>query len=52
MRDLFKQLAIKCDQCKDLSRPVCVAVCPTGALVYEEREDARAEPFFVGPTVA
>lgn len=51
-RDLAKQVAIKCDQCKDLSGPVCVDVCPTGALVYEEREDARVEPFFAGPTVA
>jgi|LSQX01.2.fsa_nt_gb carbon-monoxide dehydrogenase iron sulfur subunit len=51
-RDVVKQMAIKCDQCKDIGDPVCVKVCPTGALVYEEREDAPEEPFFTGPTVA
>lgn len=51
-RDLKKQIAIKCDQCKDIGSPACVDVCPTGALVFEEREDATAEPFFTGPTVA
>lgn len=51
-RDVVKQMAIKCDQCKDIGSPVCVDVCPTGALVCTEREDAPEEPFFTGPTVA
>lgn len=51
-RDLVNQVAIKCDQCRGRAVPACVQVCPTGALVFEEREDAVEEPFFTEPTVA
>ncbi len=52
-RDIHKNMAIKCDQCQDREQgPVCVQACPTGALVFEEREDAPEEPFFTGPTVS
>ncbi len=52
-RDVLNNMAIKCDQCKDIEGgPVCVQACPTGALVFEEREDSVEEPFFTGPTVA
>lgn len=51
-RDVVNRVAIKCDQCRDRERPVCVEVCPTGALVFEIREDAPEEPFFTEPTVA
>jgi anaerobic carbon-monoxide dehydrogenase iron sulfur subunit len=32
-----------CDLCPGRSTPACVAVCPTQALVYEERSDQTAE---------
>jgi len=52
-RDIHKNMAIKCDQCQEREQgPVCVRACPTGALVFEEREDAPEEPFFTGPTVS
>lgn len=51
-RDLIKQMAVKCDQCREKEGgPVCVEVCPTGALLIEEREDLPEKPFFAGPTV-
>ena len=28
------KVAIKCDACKDMEQPACVAACPTGALIY------------------
>ena len=27
-----------CDLCPERTQPACVMVCPTGALVYEERK--------------
>ena len=52
-RDILKNMAIKCDQCQEREAgPACVQACPSGALVFEEREDAPEEPFFTGPTVA
>ncbi|AGL03241.1 4Fe-4S dicluster domain-containing protein [Desulfoscipio gibsoniae] len=51
-RDVVNKVAIKCDQCHDRDRPVCVEVCPTGALVLELREDVQEETFFTEPTVA
>jgi carbon-monoxide dehydrogenase iron sulfur subunit len=39
-RDVVNQVALKCDQCRGREVPACVAVCPTGALVFEVREDA------------
>lgn len=29
---------VRCDGCKDWSDPVCSAICPTGALYFEEAE--------------
>jgi len=51
-RDVLNKVAIKCDQCRDRDRPVCVEVCPTGALVLDLREDVPQEPFFTEPTIA
>lgn len=34
--------AMKCDLCPDRDTPACVDACPTGALVYGEREEAGA----------
>lgn len=49
-RDLFKEpdsgLPLKCDMCGDdptLDGPLCVQVCRTGALTYEEREEDMIE---------
>jgi len=49
-RDLFKEpdsgLPLKCDMCEDeppLLAPMCVQVCQTGALTYEEREEEVEE---------
>jgi len=28
------RMAVKCDRCKSLEVPACVAACPTGALIY------------------
>jgi len=45
-RELFKEpdsgLPLKCDMCEEeppLSEPMCVQVCQSGALTYEEREE-------------
>lgn len=51
-RDVVREVAIKCDRCAGREKPACVEVCPTGALVFENREDAAVEPFFTEPTVA
>jgi len=52
-RDVNKQMAVKCDQCREREDgPACVQACPTGALLFELREDVSDEPFFKGPTVA
>jgi len=51
-RDVIREVAFKCDRCADRGMPACVEVCPTGALVFEWREDAPAEAFFTEPTVA
>ncbi|MCL6638598.1 MAG: 4Fe-4S dicluster domain-containing protein [Firmicutes bacterium] len=51
-RDVGREVAIKCDRCAGRDKPACVTVCPTGALVLENREDAPVEPFFTEPTVA
>ncbi|MFH1038232.1 MAG: 4Fe-4S dicluster domain-containing protein [PVC group bacterium] len=32
-------VALKCDQCRELDEPACVAACPTGALYFCEREE-------------
>ncbi len=49
-RDLFKEpdsgLPLKCDMCEDdpdLEEPLCVQVCLSDALVYEEREEEVEE---------
>lgn len=44
-RDVINKVAVKCDGCHDLDRPVCVEVCPTGALVLGLREDAPGDHF-------
>jgi carbon-monoxide dehydrogenase iron sulfur subunit len=31
--------AVKCDRCRSMEYPICVDVCPTKALVLEEREE-------------
>jgi len=51
-RDAVNHVAIKCNRCPDRQTPACVEACPTGALVFEVREDAVQEPFFAEPTVA
>jgi carbon-monoxide dehydrogenase iron sulfur subunit len=33
--------ALKCDHCPDRESPACVDACPTGALVYSEREEVE-----------
>lgn len=40
-RDRRNGVAIRCDQCAGRSVPACVEVCPTGALVFAEREEAQ-----------
>jgi carbon-monoxide dehydrogenase iron sulfur subunit len=50
--DVLGHVAIKCNRCQDRKTPACVEACPTGALVFENREDAFQEPFFTEPTVA
>lgn len=35
--------ALKCDQCPDRETPACVEACPTGALVYCEREEIERD---------
>ncbi|MBA7602282.1 hypothetical protein ES703_09369 [subsurface metagenome] len=49
-RELFKEpdsgLPLKCDMCEEeppLSEPMCVQVCQSGALTYEEREEEGEE---------
>jgi benzoyl-CoA reductase subunit BamC len=49
-RDFFKEpdsdLPVKCDLCEDeppLPEPMCVQVCASGALTYEEREEEGEE---------
>ncbi len=32
VRDLVRQVVVKCDLCPDLEEPACVAICPTDAL--------------------
>lgn len=34
--DRTKQIILKCDMCKDIKYPKCVANCPTGAIVLQE----------------
>ncbi|MEW6424973.1 MAG: 4Fe-4S dicluster domain-containing protein [Bacillota bacterium] len=51
-QDVVNQVAIKCNRCPERKVPACVEACPTGALVFEVREDAEHEPFFTEPTVA
>lgn len=38
-KDPRKNVAFKCDRCLGREIPVCVDVCPTGALAFAERED-------------
>jgi carbon-monoxide dehydrogenase iron sulfur subunit len=33
------RVAVKCDRCRNMEYPICVDVCPTRALVLEEREE-------------
>ncbi|MFX1513395.1 MAG: 4Fe-4S dicluster domain-containing protein [Promethearchaeota archaeon] len=36
--DTTNKKAIQCDQCRNVSKdPLCVSVCPTNALAFEER---------------
>lgn len=42
-RQLETQRALKCDLCPDRDVPVCVAACPTGALVYAEADDVSRQ---------
>jgi len=30
------KIPIRCDKCKDKDEPVCVAACPTGAIIWQE----------------
>lgn len=32
VRDVVRQVVVKCDLCPGLEEPACVAICPTGAL--------------------
>jgi len=32
-------VAVKCDRCRNMEFPICVDVCPTKALILEEREE-------------
>ncbi len=34
--DLERKVVAKCDLCRDLDAPACVANCPNEALIYEE----------------
>lgn len=36
-----RRKVLKCDSCLALDDPVCVRVCPTGALIYCEPDDFR-----------
>jgi carbon-monoxide dehydrogenase iron sulfur subunit len=33
------RMAVKCDRCKSLEVPACVAACPTGALIYSTQRE-------------
>ena len=55
-RDLFKEpdsgLPLKCDMCEEdptLEEPMCVQVCITDALTFEEREEEVSEEEEVSP---
>ncbi|MDD5555662.1 MAG: 4Fe-4S dicluster domain-containing protein [bacterium] len=37
--DRSRKVALKCDLCAAAGTPVCVEACPTGALLYGEREE-------------
>jgi anaerobic carbon-monoxide dehydrogenase iron sulfur subunit len=41
--DTARKKMVKCDLCKDLEVPACVANCPNEALVYAEAEPAQEE---------
>jgi Fe-S-cluster-containing hydrogenase component 2 len=32
-------MAVKCDRCKSLDIPACVAACPTGTLVFATQRE-------------
>jgi anaerobic carbon-monoxide dehydrogenase iron sulfur subunit len=32
-------VAVKCDRCKNLEVPACVAACPTGTLIFATQRD-------------
>jgi carbon-monoxide dehydrogenase iron sulfur subunit len=32
-------MAVKCDRCKSLDIPACVAACPSGALVFATQRE-------------
>jgi carbon-monoxide dehydrogenase iron sulfur subunit len=33
------RMAVKCDRCKNLDVPACVAACPTGTLVFATQKE-------------
>jgi len=33
------RMAVKCDRCKDLDVPACVAACPTGTLIFSTQRE-------------
>jgi carbon-monoxide dehydrogenase iron sulfur subunit len=32
-------MAVKCDRCKNLDIPACVAACPTGTLIFATQRE-------------
>jgi carbon-monoxide dehydrogenase iron sulfur subunit len=32
-------MAVKCDRCKNLDVPACVAACPTGTLIFATQSE-------------
>jgi carbon-monoxide dehydrogenase iron sulfur subunit len=34
------KLPLRCDKCKDKDRPSCIAACPTGAVIWQEENEA------------
>ena len=33
------RVAVKCDRCKNLEVPACVAACPTGTLIFATQRE-------------
>ena len=42
-RDAVRGKSVKCDLCPNAEGPVCVAMCPNEALVFEEAEPGSEE---------